>query len=154
MRPPLPAKKRAAIVADLEAGGKSRNQIARDHDVSPATVSKIAREEQKSFDRTQTEAATRAKQADNRSRRAQLASDLLDDAQRLRQRAWSKYAYYVGTKDGAERVELDLPPLGEVRNAYAALGIAVDKHTALEKVDVDDRDLPTVDAWLKSMLDE
>lgn len=133
---PLTDKQRNAIARDI-AAGKKRNEIAREHGVSPSTVSKIAREENATFDRTMTETATRAKQADNRSRRAQISSDLLDDVQRLRERAWSPYAYYVASKDGAQRVELDLPPLSEVRNAYASIGIALDKHGVLERADAD-----------------
>lgn len=136
MPPRLPEHTRTAILTDIRNGGTCRG-IATHHGVSNDTVRRIAAEAgiTNAFARTQTENATRAKQADNRSRRAQLASDLLDDAQNLRSRAWSDYEYVVATKDGAERVQLALPPLSEVRNAYAALGIAVDKHTALEKVD-------------------
>nr|WP_255643338.1 hypothetical protein [Actinoplanes polyasparticus] len=84
------------------------------------------------------EKATKAAVADSRSRRAQLASDLLDDAERLRARAWKPYSYYERAQAGPELVTLDLPPLKEVKEAYVALGVAVDKHVVLERHDATD----------------
>lgn len=140
MPPRIPDDKRAAILADIQAGTKGRNQIARDHDVSVGTVTKIAKDEAvtDAFDRSQVEKATKAAVADSRSRRAQLASDLLDDAEKLRNRAWSAYSYYERGQGGPELVTLDLPPLKEVKEAYVSLGVAVDKHVALERHDATD----------------
>jgi hypothetical protein len=87
------------------------------------------------FERVQTQKATRAVEADSRSRRAALAAALLDDAARLRARAWEPYTVVVGTAQGAETVTLDLPPLGDVRSAYTAVGIVIDKHLALNRHD-------------------
>lgn len=136
---PLPDAKRQAIRADIEAGHKSRNQIARDHKVSPGTVSNIAKEAalDTAFDRTQTVKATRAKQADNRARRAEIGSDLLDDVARLRARAWSPYQQPMATPKGPTVVNLKLPPLTEVRAAYTSIGICLDKNIAVERHDAD-----------------
>jgi hypothetical protein len=134
---PLADDIRAAILTDIRAGTLSRNAIARKHGVGAATVTKLAKAtgDATTFDRSQTQKATRAVEADSRSRRAQLAADLLDDAARLRARAWEAYTVVVGTAQGAETVTLELPPLGDVRSAYTAVGIVVDKHLALDRHD-------------------
>ncbi|MFI0897740.1 hypothetical protein [Streptomyces sp. NPDC020983] len=134
---PLDDTKRAAILTDIRAGKLSRNAIARKHGVGAATVTKLAKTtgDATTFDRSQTQKATRAVEADSRARRAALAADLLDDAARLRARAWEEYTVVVGTAQGAETVTLELPPLGDVRSAYTAVGIVVDKHLALDRHD-------------------
>ncbi|MFC7739715.1 hypothetical protein ACFQXA_37715 [Nocardiopsis composta] len=101
MPPRLPDDVRAAILDDIRAGGTCRG-IARKHGVGPATVASIAKENglNGAFERTQTEAATRAKTADNRARRAALSAGLLEDAERLRERAWEPYTHYVAGKAG------------------------------------------------------
>jgi len=134
MPAPLAPARRAAILADIQAG-KPRNQIARDHHVSAGTVTNIARQagETEAFDRSATLKAARAKQVDNKAKRAQLQADLLDDAQRLRKRAWSAYEVVVSTQQGAEIITLNLPPLPDVRGAYTSIGIIVDKDRAYEK---------------------
>lgn len=149
MAKPLPDKKRAAILADIRAGEKGRNEIARDHDVSTSTVTNVAKGAgiETAFDRTATAKATRAREADCKALREQLKIDMLEDAQRLRQRAWAPYQVVVSTPQGADVVTLEHPPLSEVRSAYTAIGIAIDKSIVLERHD-------TVDgaAGAKSML--
>lgn len=90
-------------VAELHAAGCSRNDIAAQLGRSGATISKIAAELDLSFDRTSVKAATAAKVADAKSRRAQLMHDYLDDAQRLRQQIWEPHEYIDhGGKDFTE----------------------------------------------------
>ncbi len=133
----LAPEKSAAILADIKAGGKPRNEIAREHGVSAGTVTNIARKAgvASAFDRSQTAKATRAREVDCKALRARLKVDLLKDAQRLRKRAWSRYPVVVSSMEGAEIVTLDLPPLPDVRAAYTAIGIAADKSIRLEQVD-------------------
>ena len=140
MPKPLPEDKRAAILADIQAGEKSRNQIARDHGVGVATVSNIAKAAglADAFDRSQTEKAARAREVDAKALRAQLKLDLLEDAQKLRARAWAPYEVVVSTPQGADTVMLSEPPLNETRAAYTAIGIAIDKSLVLEKHDTGD----------------
>lgn len=135
--PRIPDNKRAAILADIRTGSKSRNQIASDHDVSVGSVTNIAKAADltDAFDRSGLEKATHAAVADNRSRRAQIASDLLDDVVRLRERAWSQYTYYERGQMGPELVSLDQPPLKEAKEAYVAIGICLQRHAELEKLD-------------------
>ena len=80
-------------VRDLHAAGESRNAIAKLIGRGAATVSKIAVEEGLSFDREAVKAATEAKVADARARRAALMLDLLDDAARLRAQLWTPHTY-------------------------------------------------------------
>ena len=134
----IPNTTRTAILADIHAGTKGRNQIARDHGVSVGTVTNIATKAgigQTAFDRSASEKATQAVLADNRSRRAEIAAQLLDDVTRFRQRAWSPYTYYERGSDGPELVTLDLPPLKEAKEAYVAIGISLQRHAELEKLD-------------------
>lgn len=140
MPPRLPDAKRAAILADIRTGQAGARELAKRHGVAASTITRIAKEagEENAFERSQTENATRAVVADSRSRRAQLASDLLDDAAKLRTRAWSRYTFYERGQSGPELVSLDLPPLKDVKEAYIALGVAVDKHVVLERHDATD----------------
>lgn len=137
MPAPLAAEVRAAILTDITAGTLSARAIAKKHGVASSTVSKLAADNgvANAFERAQTQKATRAQEHDSRARRAALAAALLDDAARLRERAWQPYVVVVGTAQGAERVTLELPPLGDVRSAYTAVGIVIDKHLALDRHD-------------------
>lgn len=155
MPSPIPEDTRNAIIEDLESGTEeSCRTIAKRHGVSDATVRKIAKDEgiTNAFTRVNTENATRARVADMKAQRANLAQILLEDALKLRERAWTQYTYYERSKDGVERVQLDLPPLAEVRNAYTALAIAIDKHVVLDRHDSDATGLAAVDAWLRDMI--
>jgi transposase-like protein len=138
MPKPIAPELREAIVASIknaQATGKSAGQIAREHGVARSTVTKIADQAGLSaaFERTQTAKAARAKQVDNAAKRARLQSDLLDDAQKFRARAWSPYKVAVMGPDGAETVTLPLPPLPDAARAYTAIGIIIDKDRAYER---------------------
>ncbi len=139
MPAPIPDHIRAAILADIQAGEKGRNAIARDHNVSPDTVSNIAESAGilNAFARTQTENATRARQSDLAARRAQIAEMLLDDIQALRDRAWEPYGVVTTSRQGAEITTLPLPPLRETQAAYTSIAISLDKHLALVRHDGD-----------------
>lgn len=76
MPKPIPPHKRDAILTDIRAEEKPRNQIARDHHVSVGTVSNIAKDAglTGAFDRSNTKKATEAKRADHQARLVELAS--------------------------------------------------------------------------------
>lgn len=139
MPAPLPEDLRAAIRADIEAGEKGRNAIAREHGVSAQTVSNIADDAgmHGAFSRLQTENATRARQADLAARRASIAQMLLEDAERMRERAWAEYPVVVTSQQGAEVVTLEQPPLRDAQAAYTSIAICLDKHLALVRHDGD-----------------
>lgn len=152
MPPPLPDNKRAAILADIQAGQKSRNQIARDHGVSAGAVTKLA--PPGSFDRSQVKRATEAKVADNKARRAEISRRFLDKAaELLDQMDQPHLVFNFGGKDNTynER-ELDRPPTADLRNLIVSAATAFDKHLAADRHDNDDQGLAAVDAWLRDML--
>jgi hypothetical protein len=140
MPAPLPPGKRAAIVKDIKKakkdGGLSRNEIARTHDVSPSTVTKIAGQESLSdaFDRAQTQQCTRASKFDAAAARAQLVVDLLGDAQRFRARAWEPYTQVVLGPAGPDLVETKLPPLRDQQSACTSVAICLDKGAAVDRL--------------------
>lgn len=139
MPPRIPDDKRAAILEDIRAGELSARAIGRKHGVAQSSVSLIAQQnrEDTAFDRTKTERATRAKQADNRSRRAQLAADLLSDAERLRKQLWEPTTIGAfGGRDGEwHTAEVEEPPFADKRAILSSVQTAVRAHTELEKVD-------------------
>ncbi len=139
MPPRISDDKRSAILADIRDGKLGNREIARKHGVAPATITKIAKDEgvNDAFERTQSAKATRAVIEDNRSRRARISSELLDDVEQFRKRAWSPYTYYERGADGPELVQLELPPLKEAKEAYVAIGISLQRHAELEKLDAD-----------------
>lgn len=80
-------------VRDLHTAGLSRNDIAKELGRSGSTISKIADDLGLSFDRSAVKAATEAKVADARARRAALMLNLLSDAGRLREQLWVETTY-------------------------------------------------------------
>jgi transposase-like protein len=139
MPAPLDPDKREAIAQAIRDGGR-RNEIARQHDVSPGTVSNVAREEglTDAFDRTATERATAARNADVTARRSELKALLVEDAHRLRELLWEPCTVYkFGGKDNTlNSVDLEEPDFEGKRNLMTSVGIAVDKVEKLERLDL------------------
>ena len=155
MPPPLPPAVIAAVEADIRAG-YPRNEVARRNNVALASVSKIAAKAGLSFDRSKTENATRARQADNKSRRAKLAEKFLKRADELLdQMDQSHLVFSFGGRDNtyAEH-ELDRPPVSDIRNMMTAAAVAVDKSIAIDRHDNTGGDHSAVDAWLDRMTGE
>ena len=121
MPPPLDPAKRAAILADIQAGNASCRGIARAHDVSRTTVSQIAKDAglNEAFGRQQTKKATEAAQADNKARRAVEATESLTAAAHLRKK--------IFTARGGR----------DAQGWATAYGIMADKHMAFERHDAD-----------------
>ena len=128
----IPDEKRAAILADIKTGEKGRNQIAREHGVSQSTVSLIAQDAglTSAFDRTTTKHATAAATADNKARRAAIASRLLTKASEFLDQIDAPHLVFnFGGKDNTyEERELDRPPTADMRNLMTCAAIALDKH--------------------------
>lgn len=117
-------------VRELHAAGKSRNEIARELGRSPSTVSKIAAalDPPLSFDRAeQVEAATRVRTADLAARRAALALDLQDDAERLRAQLWAPTVHgeFAGREGEWHETRLDQPRFADQRQIIGAVQTAV-----------------------------
>lgn len=141
-----------ARVAPLRAEGLSLNKIAKRLGVSTGSVSRWAKADGVSFDRSQVREAVAARVVDMAALRVVEAEASILDARRLRERAWVPYQVVVSGSKGAEVVSLDLPPLADVRNAYAAYGIVIDKHLALARFDADpNAGASAVDGWLMHM---
>ncbi|MET0492905.1 MAG: helix-turn-helix domain-containing protein [Actinoplanes sp.] len=124
-------------VAELHARGKSRNFIAATLGRSGRTVSRIAADLGLTFERSRTAAATVAKQADAKSRRAALALALLDDAERLRGQLFAACTVFnFGGKDNTfEQALINEPTFADKRNIMQAIGVAVDRAVKLDEYD-------------------
>ena len=136
-RPPTKAER--ARVLELHGRGFSRNAIAADLGRSHDLVDRLAREQGLTFDRTMTEAATRARKADLAARRADLSALLLEDAERLRSQVWQPCTVFnFGGKDNTfEQRDLDQPPAGDKLKLLQAVRTAVDKSLHLAEFDTD-----------------
>lgn len=139
MPPRTPDDVRDAILADIRAGQKSCRQIARDHKISPATVSALAKAAHipDAFERSHTKRASEARAFDAKAARAELIEQLYGDAQRFRQRAWDPYTTPVVAGNAVTLVTLNQPPLRDQQAAYVALAVCVDKALVLEAKDDD-----------------
>lgn len=155
MPPRMPDDKRASILAAIQAiadghGDRSAADIGREHTVDKATVTKIAKAAglDHVWQRSQTAAASRAKQIDNRSRRAALAAAMLDDAERLRQRMWEEAVVVTAT---GSKVLVDLPPAADARQFASALTAFVKSSLEIEARDAEQEQHAAVDAWLREV---
>lgn len=134
MPPRISDDKRAAILADVEAGEKSAGRIAKDHGVSVSTVSRLAAKAGAGdgWQRSKTKKATEAATADAEAKRTALSLAWLDLA--------------------AEAVAQARAELHDARPDKAATiaGIATDKHLALIANDrQDEHDLDGFDRLIE-----
>lgn len=123
-------------VRQLHGQGKGRNDIARAIKRSPSTVSKIAAafEPPLTFDRAgEVAVATEVRRADLAARRALLAEQLHEDAERLRAQLWEPCT--IGAFGGKDNVWTDThlaqPTFGDQRQIIAATGTAIEKSLKL-----------------------
>lgn len=124
-------------VRELHGQGKTRNDIAKIMGRSPGTVSTIARELGLAFDRSATAAATHAKQADNKARRAELSEELLRRAGELLGMIDEPHIVYAfgGPENIYNEHQLDRPPTSDIRNLMQSASIALQRHADLERID-------------------
>ena len=151
----LPEAKRRAILTDIKAA-KPRNQTARDHGVSPSTVTKIAQAEglENAFDRSQTKKATAAAVADSKAERARTSRRFLDKANALLDQMDQPHTAYAfgGRDNNYNEHEFSKPPVDALRTLITAAAIAFDKHIAQDRHDAEKDDgLASVDEWLAAM---
>ncbi|MGW8702844.1 hypothetical protein ACWGOK_39065 [Streptomyces eurythermus] len=113
----------------LHAQNMGRNRIAREMGEAPVMVSRTAEHLGLTFDRSQIEVATKARLADLAERRALLAEDLLDDAERLRAQLWKPTTVYsFGGKDNTyEEHTFDEAPAAEKRALMSTAATAIDR---------------------------
>lgn len=127
----------AAIVASIRANitpegpARSRNALAREHGVSPSTLSKIAQAHDlgDAFDRTITKRATEAAAADAMAEAARLAARLVAEAHALIDRMHSPHLVYNfgGRDNDYNEHTLDEPPADVQRQYVTMAAIAIDK---------------------------
>ncbi|MFI6909895.1 helix-turn-helix domain-containing protein [Nonomuraea sp. NPDC050394] len=134
--PPLTDTERQQI-RDLHHQGLGCNAIARELGRDRSTISRAAADMGITFDRKQTRQATAARAADNAATRAQLASDLLADAVRLRKQLWEPCTIHsFGGRDNSYNcMDVDEPPFRDKRDIMGTAGMAIDK--ALRLTDYD-----------------
>lgn len=124
----------------LHAQGMSRNDIAREMSRSGSTISSHAAAEGLSFERgPEVAAATEAKRADAKARRAQMMLDLLEDADKLRLQLWAPTTIHsFGGKDhtyNSKRV--DQPLFKDQRDIMNACSVALTASMRLDHHDTD-----------------
>ena len=125
----------------LHASGESLRACARQLGFAQSTVSKHGTRLGLTWDRSQTEAATVAKTADNRARRAALSARFLDEVEAaLDDLDGPALVYRFGGKENLySQSTIDqarLNPESRQRLLTSA-AIAVDKHRILEQIDGD-----------------
>jgi hypothetical protein len=132
---------RQAVIDDIKAGELGRNAIAKKHGLSGSTVSGIAKAEGLEFrGRTQVAAATQARKVDLRSRRAEIAAVLLEDADRLRGQMWRPCTLHAfGGKDNVHNsIDLAEPIFADKLKLMQAAASALGRHMDLEQHDADE----------------
>lgn len=130
---PITDKERAAV-RRLHAEGKTRNEIARELKRSPSTVSKLAREQELTFDRAaEVAVATEVRRADLADRRARLALDLQADAEKLREQLWQPCTVgeFAGKDGDWHEAHLDRPRFGDQRQIISATATAIQQSLRL-----------------------
>lgn len=125
-----------AQAKELYDEGYSCNAIAQKLDASPSTVSRWAKTEGLSFDRSQTALAVRAHTIDLAADRLLLAQKMVQVASDVLDSLDGEYLVYSfgGQENLYSEHLLDSPPVEVVRNAVTTAGIAFDKASkVLEK---------------------
>jgi hypothetical protein len=141
-------------VRQLHTAGACRNDIAREIGRSPSTVSKLAKQLGLSFDRSKVKAATAAKAADAKAKRAVLMNNLLDDAERLRQQLWHQaHVYSFGGKDNTfAEAYVEQPSFRDQRDIVQAVNTALGASLRLDQHD-GDGSIEQVGSLLGSLFD-
>ncbi|NEC45750.1 helix-turn-helix domain-containing protein [Streptomyces sp. SID8016] len=122
-------------IRELHAKGKGRNAIAKELGRSGRTISEEAGKLGISFAARagQVAAATEVRQADLADRRARLAEQLQDDAERMRAQLWVPTTVWSfgGKENTYEDHVFPEAPADVKRTLMSAVGIAVDRSLKL-----------------------
>lgn len=126
-------------VLELHQQGLGRNTIAAQLGIAAGSVSKIAQDGGVTFDRTATAAATEARKADARDRRAELELGYLEEAHRLLAELRKPVTVYnFGGKDNTyEERDHPEPDAAAKLKLMQASGVAVEKALRLADADGD-----------------
>lgn len=128
-------------VRTLHAQGMGRNDIAREMSRSGETVSKIAKALGISFERgEEVAAATAAKVADAKARRALLMHELLDDAEKLRGQLFAPTIIHSfgGKENTYNSKAVDQPLFRDQRDIVQSVSTAITASLRLDQHDKTD----------------
>lgn len=145
-------RSKRAHLRKLHSDGLSASAIARKIGVHASTVSRWAKAEGLSFDRTKTAEATAAKSIDLAAGRTRLAEKMLARAEQALDDLDKPYTVYnFGGKDNtyAEH-KLDKPPIEVKRNVITMAGITFDKLSRIVEKDPDVSGVQSVVASLEA----
>ena len=142
----------AELVA-LHGQGLTQAECARRLGISNRRVSEHSKVIGLLWDRSKTKAATEARVADNRSRRAALELGELIDAERFRAQMFvPTLVFNFGGKDNTYNEHwLDHPPIVDQLKLQQSVGIAIDRSLKLSLHDADMGNVAAVDKWLAHM---
>lgn len=118
-QPPTPEEIKHMV--KLHESGHSVRQISKKTEWGVATVSKYLHQNGADVDRSKTHEATVARKRRIDELKLDLAEQLWDDIEAIRDRIWEPYETYMGTGVGIERIELDEPPLKDQHDGVSAL---------------------------------
>jgi hypothetical protein len=118
---------------ELFDAGESCRSIASTLGVAPSTVSRWAKGEELSFDRSKTAAATKAHAVDLAAGRIRLAEKMLAASESMLDRIDDPYLVYAfgGKENDYNEHELDTAPVEVRRNIITTAGITFDKLTRI-----------------------
>ena len=126
-------------VRELHAQGKTRNDIARDLGRSSSTITGIARHLGLAFDRAATQAATAARVADAKARRANVVDRLYGVIEKSLDRLERATHTITETSFGKKLTwQADELPPEHVRALVQAIGSAAQTAVKIEQVDAGD----------------
>ena len=136
MAEPLDPAVREKIIDLAKTGEFSRNGLARELAVSPATVSRVCQAEGITFDRTQTAIAVKAAQIDHSAKRAVINTRILAELSRALVRLDQPVTVRISAGNGKVHTFTDASPsprdLRDLSTAVAQLAAA---HGRLAEVD-------------------
>lgn len=133
---PVRDDERSDILEAIRAG-ESLCSIAQRTGRGKSTIGRIAKAAGLTFDRTRTNAATAAKQADVQARLAAFADGLLGDMERLRLQLWEPCVVYSfgGKENTFNEAEISEPDFRAKQAIMTSLGIGTDKILAIRKAE-------------------
>lgn len=159
--PPLDDATREAIRADIEATAGtpdgSVRKIAARHDVSTATVRRVAKAAHlvDPWSRDSTEKASRARSVDLAAERLRLqerwarkANEALDRSEQ----ACTVFSFGGQFNEYAEHT-MELPPAADYRSFVTAAAVATDKMVALAKYDAGDDGVAAAVSTIENIMD-
>ncbi|MCE0510618.1 hypothetical protein LVJ59_16335 [Microbacterium sp. KKR3/1] len=150
---PVEADVRARAI-ELIGAGVPRNAIARELQIAPSSVSKIASDEGLSFDgANQTASATDARQHDLKVRRLELIDELMAKAaDHLVAIDQPFLAFNFGGKENDyNEHELERAPTGDILNLHRAASLAMkDAHELIR--DDDDQGVAEAESMLMNLI--